>query len=108
MSKNTESSAFRKIDIDQYNEDNYKEEEGLDAQSPPAGPDEQEVNHLLNQYPLWPHIEPSGACSGTSGFENGARSRLLGLFPGTSHTLKRDNAVLDTKPVIRGLPSVVS
>uniref|UniRef100_A0A023FWL2 Actin-related protein 2/3 complex subunit 5 n=1 Tax=Amblyomma parvum TaxID=251391 RepID=A0A023FWL2_AMBPA len=49
MSKNTESSAFRKIDIDQYNEDNYKEEEGLDAQSPPAGPDEQEVNHLLNQ-----------------------------------------------------------
>ncbi|KAH7984016.1 hypothetical protein HPB52_016190 [Rhipicephalus sanguineus] len=42
MSKNTESSAFRKIDIDQYNEDNYKEEEGLDAQSPPAGPDEQE------------------------------------------------------------------
>ncbi|KAH7979931.1 hypothetical protein HPB49_012049 [Dermacentor silvarum] len=52
MSKNTESSAFRKIDIDQYNEDNYKEEEGLDAQSPPAGPDEQEVNHLLNQYPF--------------------------------------------------------
>ncbi|XP_050022848.1 actin-related protein 2/3 complex subunit 5 [Dermacentor andersoni] len=49
MSKNTESSTFRKIDIDQYNEDNYKEEEGLDAQSPPAGPDEQEVNHLLNQ-----------------------------------------------------------
>lgn len=49
MSKNTESSAFRKIDIDQYNEDNYKEEEGLDAQSPPAGPDEQEVNQLLNQ-----------------------------------------------------------
>ncbi|KAL3218070.1 hypothetical protein MRX96_006050 [Rhipicephalus microplus] len=43
MSKNTESSAFRKIDIDQYNEDNYKEEEGLDAQSPPAGPDEQEL-----------------------------------------------------------------
>ncbi|XP_064457534.1 actin-related protein 2/3 complex subunit 5-like [Ornithodoros turicata] len=49
MSKNTLSSAFRKIDIDQYNENNYKEEESLDAQSPPGGLDEQEVNQLLNQ-----------------------------------------------------------
>ncbi|XP_029843471.1 actin-related protein 2/3 complex subunit 5 [Ixodes scapularis] len=50
MAKNTSSSAFRKIDIDQYNEDNYKEDEAPDAQSnAQAGPDEQEVNHLLNQ-----------------------------------------------------------
>nr|SVE74539.1 EOG090X0HLA [Daphnia barbata] len=27
MAKNTASSAFRKIDVDQYNEDNYKEDE---------------------------------------------------------------------------------
>ncbi|CAN7990444.1 unnamed protein product, partial [Ixodes pacificus] len=53
MAKNTSSSAFRKIDIDQYNEDNYKEDEAPDAQSnAQAGPDEQEVNHLLNQYPF--------------------------------------------------------
>jgi actin related protein 2/3 complex subunit 5 len=52
MSKNTASSAFRKIDVDQYNEDNYKEDEGGDPQSPPIGPDENEITNLLNQYPF--------------------------------------------------------
>ncbi|EEC04369.1 arp2/3 complex 16 kD subunit, putative [Ixodes scapularis] len=48
MAKNTSSSAFRKIDIDQYNEDNYKEDEAPDAQSnAQAGPDEQEVLDAL-------------------------------------------------------------
>ncbi|KAM3964730.1 LOW QUALITY PROTEIN: actin-related protein 2/3 complex, subunit 5 [Aphomia sociella] len=47
MAKNTSSSAFRKIDIDQYNEDNFKEEEA--EQSMPTGPDEGEVSSLLNQ-----------------------------------------------------------
>nr|SVE75485.1 EOG090X0HLA [Daphnia dolichocephala] len=35
MAKNTSSSAFRKIDVDQYNEDNYKEDECGESQSPP-------------------------------------------------------------------------
>ena len=52
MAKNTASSAFRKIDVDQYNEDNYKEDEGGDPQSPPIGPDENEITNLLNQYPF--------------------------------------------------------
>ncbi|XP_072936876.1 actin-related protein 2/3 complex subunit 5-B [Epargyreus clarus] len=47
MAKNTSSSAFRKIDIDQYNEDNFKEDEA--EQSAPTGPDEGEVCALLNQ-----------------------------------------------------------
>uniref|UniRef100_A0A2A4K3E4 Actin-related protein 2/3 complex subunit 5 n=1 Tax=Heliothis virescens TaxID=7102 RepID=A0A2A4K3E4_HELVI len=47
MAKNTSSSAFRKIDIDQYNEDNFREEEA--EQSVPTGPDEGEVCTLLNQ-----------------------------------------------------------
>lgn len=50
MAKNTSSSAFRKIDIDQYNEDNFKEDEAV--QSVPTGPDEGEVCGLLNQYPF--------------------------------------------------------
>lgn len=49
MAKNTASSAFRKIDVDQYNEDNFKEEE---PESAPIGPDENEINALLNQYPF--------------------------------------------------------
>lgn len=52
MSKNTANSAFRKIDVDQYNEDNYKEEECGESQSPPVGPDEKEISNFLNQYPF--------------------------------------------------------
>ncbi|RZC34373.1 actin-related protein 2/3 complex subunit 5 [Asbolus verrucosus] len=58
MAKNTFSSAFRKIDVDQYCEDNFKEDDG--DQGGPTGPDEAEVNgkHLdalkavLNNAPL--------------------------------------------------------
>lgn len=46
MAKNTFSSAFRKIDVDAYNEDNFKEEESTDQK---LGPDENEVTNLLNQ-----------------------------------------------------------
>lgn len=49
MAKNTLSSAFRKIDVDQYNEDNFREDEQSELQSPPAGPDESEVTILLSQ-----------------------------------------------------------
>lgn len=52
MAKNTSSSAFRKIDVDQYSEDLYKEDEAVD-QSGPTGPDENEVVSLLNKYPFY-------------------------------------------------------
>lgn len=52
MSKNTANSAFRKIDVDQYNEDSYREDEVGESQSPPIGPDENEITNLLNQYPF--------------------------------------------------------
>ena len=52
MAKNTSSSAFRKIDVDQYNEDNYKDEEPGEPTSPSIGPDEREISTLLNQYPF--------------------------------------------------------
>ncbi|KAL1490471.1 hypothetical protein ABEB36_013159 [Hypothenemus hampei] len=47
MAKNTLSSAFRKIDVDQYCEDNYKEDE-VD-QVGPQGPDENEVKILIQK-----------------------------------------------------------
>ncbi|KAL3281379.1 hypothetical protein HHI36_004589 [Cryptolaemus montrouzieri] len=46
MAKNTFSSAFRKIDVDQYCEDNYRED---DTDGGPTGPDENEVNSLLQK-----------------------------------------------------------
>ncbi|KAK5646740.1 hypothetical protein RI129_005204 [Pyrocoelia pectoralis] len=59
MAKNTFSSAFRKIDVDQYNEDNFKEDEG--DQSGPTGPNENEIITLLNQYPFLKFINNSEA-----------------------------------------------
>jgi len=47
MAKNTSSSAFRKIDVDQYCEDNFKEEDA--DQGGPTGPDENEINNLLQK-----------------------------------------------------------
>lgn len=51
MAKNTFSSAFRKIDVDQYNEDNFEEDE-IDSGTTAVGPDENEITKLLTQYPL--------------------------------------------------------
>lgn len=50
MAKNTSSSAFRKIDVDQYSENNFREDETDSGGS--VGPDENEVNNLLQKYPF--------------------------------------------------------
>ncbi|XP_013389609.1 actin-related protein 2/3 complex subunit 5-like isoform X2 [Lingula anatina] len=47
MSKNTADNKFRKIDVDQYNEDNYQDEVADDGQD--MGPNEQEVSSFLSQ-----------------------------------------------------------
>ncbi|XP_034472953.1 actin-related protein 2/3 complex subunit 5-A [Drosophila innubila] len=47
MAKNTSSNAFRKIDVDQYNEDNFREDDGVDSSA--AGPDENEITSLLTK-----------------------------------------------------------
>ncbi|XP_034950921.1 actin-related protein 2/3 complex subunit 5-A [Chelonus insularis] len=46
--KDTPGTGFRKIDIDEYNENNFKEEDA-DGGSGPTGPDENEILALLNQ-----------------------------------------------------------
>lgn len=48
MAKNTSSSAFRKINVDQYNEDNFKEDEIDTNGTTYTGPDDAEITKLLN------------------------------------------------------------
>ncbi|KAF2359013.1 Actin-related protein 2/3 complex subunit 5 [Trinorchestia longiramus] len=47
MAKNTLSSEFRQLDVDQYNEDNFREEDG--EVTLPAGVDEETVINHLNK-----------------------------------------------------------
>ena len=47
MSKNTSSSAFRKIDVDQFDEANFKDDEGPAQDSGFAGVSESEIANLL-------------------------------------------------------------
>lgn len=56
MAKNTASTAFRKIDVDQYNEDNFKVDDTTDSLTPSIFPDETEINLLLTQYPSFSFI----------------------------------------------------
>lgn len=48
MAKNTGASRFRKVDVDQFDEDKYKEDDDSE-QTTDVGPNESEVNALLTQ-----------------------------------------------------------
>ena len=52
MSKNTSSNAFRKIDVDQFNEDNFRDDDGpstpLDNSGSAETEKESEVSNLLS------------------------------------------------------------
>ncbi|XKL59704.1 hypothetical protein PGB90_000720 [Kerria lacca] len=48
MAKNTSSTAFRKIDVDQYNEDNFKVDETMESLTPSSFPDEAEIISLIS------------------------------------------------------------
>ena len=47
MAKDTSSNAFRRIDVDQFNEDNFKDEEGPAVPDNRGGPSSSEVESLI-------------------------------------------------------------
>lgn len=50
MAVNTGAKLFRKVDVDQYNDDIFVEDAGEESSA--VGPNEGQVNGLLSQYPL--------------------------------------------------------
>ncbi|XP_017769874.1 PREDICTED: actin-related protein 2/3 complex subunit 5-like protein [Nicrophorus vespilloides] len=82
MAKNTSSSAFRKIDVDQYCEDNFKEDDS--DVGGPTGPDETEVLGLLNK---GQHIEA-------------LRTVLMNAPLGSKNQLVKENALNLTLKVL--------
>ena len=50
MSKNTRNTAFRKVDVDQFEEEKYEEEVASDEGV--TGPNDAEGQSLLSKYPL--------------------------------------------------------
>ncbi|KAK9301091.1 hypothetical protein QLX08_006429 [Tetragonisca angustula] len=50
--KDSSASTFRKIDVDQYSDNNFREEDADGGIGGPTGPDENEILTLLSQYPF--------------------------------------------------------
>ena len=52
MSKNTNVSGFRKINIDAFDPENYQDDEPNNQQADEGGPNEGEIVGLLNRYDM--------------------------------------------------------
>ena len=50
MSKNTKNTGFRKINIDQFNEENYKDDDEQNSQIDDSVSNEAEVLQILSSY----------------------------------------------------------
>ena len=49
MAKNTSSNKFRQVDVDQYNEDNFKDEDGPDVSNNQNGLSASEIESLIQK-----------------------------------------------------------
>ena len=55
MAKSSQSTKFRGVDVDELDENKFQDEG--DEDSGQSGPDENEVNNFLLQYPLYADCE---------------------------------------------------
>lgn len=64
MAKNTGASKFRKVNVDEYDEENFQDNEDSDVGV--VGPNENEVTNFLNQCILLSRRELSSASCSTN------------------------------------------
>lgn len=64
MAKNTGASKFRKVNVDEYDEENFQDNEDSDVGV--VGPNENEVTNFLNQCILLSRRELSSASYSTN------------------------------------------
>lgn len=65
MARNTLSSRFRRVDIDEFDENKFvDEQEEAAAAAAEPGPDPSEVDGLLRQYPYLAFLIPGFGLSG--------------------------------------------
>ncbi|PWA21192.1 hypothetical protein CCH79_00009429 [Gambusia affinis] len=88
MSKNTVSARFRRVDVDEYDENKFVDEE--DGGENQLGPDEAEVDSLIRQYPLhYKHAE----------LRKSLQSVCILNLPFTGNLIEALHAVLKNPPI---------
>src|SRR5215475_2877378 len=102
MAKNTSYSCFRKIDVDQYSEDVFKDEEGADVTTLSVGYiDEQEVMTQLRSGKTFEALTIVLSAAPLGSKNQSARDQAFSL----AHRLMLSVKVADIEPLVKRLDS---
>ncbi|KAK7939991.1 hypothetical protein WMY93_003317 [Mugilogobius chulae] len=89
MSKTTLSDRFRKVDVDEYDENKFVDEE--DGGENQGGPDEAEVDSLLRQYPSKKQFKLVSNRTKTSQIHGNTNGALLAVLKNPPINTKNQN-----------------